>query len=45
VNGDLEKLIHKSDNTKISLSRKLRFAIEICEGMSWLTGEEVCYSM
>jgi len=38
--GDLESLLH-NPKIKISLLKKIRFAIDICMGMNWLNGEHV----
>ncbi len=39
-NGDLHHLIHESGK-KIKVNKKIQFAIDICSGMAWLSGEEV----
>eukprot|EP01127_Copromyxa_protea_P006608 TRINITY_DN1660_c0_g1_i1.p1 TRINITY_DN1660_c0_g1~~TRINITY_DN1660_c0_g1_i1.p1 ORF type:complete len:531 (-),score=94.76 TRINITY_DN1660_c0_g1_i1:43-1476(-) len=38
--GDLEHLLYDPD-TKLSLSKKFSFAIDICLGLSWLNGKEI----
>lgn len=40
--GDLHKLLHNKE-IKLSLTRKLQFAIEICEGMAWLHGQGILH--
>jgi len=39
-NGDLHHLIHDSGKV-IKVNKKIKFAIDICQGMAWLSGEEV----
>jgi len=40
--GDLQHILHEMEGKdKISLNRKLQFAIDIVSGMAWLTGKEV----
>jgi len=40
--GDLHKLLHNKDS-KLSLTRKLQFAIEISEAMAWLHGQGILH--
>lgn len=45
--GDLETLIHGNENEQpavIPLPKKISYAIDICKGMSWLMGKDVCVS-
>jgi serine/threonine protein kinase len=39
--GDLNGILHGKDKDKLSISKKMHCALDICAGMSWLTGEEV----
>jgi hypothetical protein len=39
-NGDLHHLIHDSGKV-VKVNKKVKFAIDICQGMAWLSGEEV----
>jgi len=39
-NGDLNHLLHESKKV-IKLNKKIQFAIDICIGMAWLSGEDV----
>jgi serine/threonine protein kinase len=39
-NGDLHHLLHESKRV-VKLNKKIQFAIDICSGMSWLSGEDV----
>lgn len=38
--GSLEDILHKSD-AKINFSKKIQFAIDICNGMAWISGRDV----
>lgn len=37
--GDLDGILHKGG--PLSLSKKTKFALDICAGMAWLTGDHV----
>jgi hypothetical protein len=44
--GDLETLVHGNDNEQpavIPLPKKISYAIDICKGMAWLMGKDVCF--
>lgn len=40
--GDLHKILHNKE-LKLSLTRKLQFAIDICQGMAWLHGQNILH--
>lgn len=38
--GSLEDILYKS-NEKLNFSKKLQFAIDICNGMAWISGRDI----